>query len=245
MPSRIGKVPVDDGVHQRVEHEARAVAQQLRLALAAGADVAEALLRPVAHRQDVVAADEDVDLAAGQLVVRPFGRRLERVQDDEQRVVVLLDLRPLVALARVLDGERMEAELRRHLVDLFLRRLEQRDPDEALGPRHVVADVGHRDVAELLPVLVGDAVDQHGRFPIRGWTARRAGVRRRRTPEAARVARAILIDCKSVVVAGASSPAALRSAVHPFVRIPARASPSAVAAFCRDARACRANCRCC
>jgi hypothetical protein len=105
--------------------------------------------------------DEDVDLAADELVVRRFGDGLERLQHDEELIVVLLDLRPLVAAARVLDGERMEVELRRHLVDLVLRRLEQRDPDEALGPRHVIADVGHRDVAELLPVLVRDAVDQH------------------------------------------------------------------------------------
>ncbi len=79
------------------------------------------------------------------------GRGLERVQHDEQRIVVFLDLRPLVALVRVLDRERMEAELLGHLVDLVLRRLEQRDPDEAVGPRHVLADVGHRMSPSLLP----------------------------------------------------------------------------------------------
>jgi hypothetical protein len=73
----------------------------------------------MADRQDVVAADENVDLAAFQLHIRSVGRRLERVDDDEQRVVVLLDLRSLVTLARVLDGERMEIELQGHLVDLF------------------------------------------------------------------------------------------------------------------------------
>jgi hypothetical protein len=64
-----------------------------------------------------------------------------------------------MALARILDREWMEIELRRHLVDLFRRRFEQRDPDEALGPVHVVADVGNRNVAELGSVLVGDAID--------------------------------------------------------------------------------------
>ena len=74
---------------------------------------------------------------------------LDRVQDGEQRIAVLLDLRPLVAVARVVDGELVQAELLRHLVELVHRRLEQRDPDEAVGPAHVLADVLDRNVGEL------------------------------------------------------------------------------------------------
>ena len=57
------EIAVDHRVHQRVEHVARAVLQQLGLALGARAHVLEAALGAVAHRQHVVAADEDVDLA--------------------------------------------------------------------------------------------------------------------------------------------------------------------------------------
>ena len=69
---------------------------------------------------------------------------------------------PLVALARVLDGELVQAELVRHLVQLLARGLEQRDPDEAVRPADVLADVLDRDVGDLAAVLVRDAADQHG-----------------------------------------------------------------------------------
>src|SRR5260221_28033 len=57
------EVAVDHRVHQRVEDIARAVAEQLRLALAARAYLLEAALGGMAHRKDVVGGGEDVDLA--------------------------------------------------------------------------------------------------------------------------------------------------------------------------------------
>jgi hypothetical protein len=83
------------------------------------------------------------------------------VQHREQRIAVFFDLGALVAVARVVDGELVQAELLGHFVEFLVRRLEQRDPDEAVGPAHVLADVLGRDVGELAAVLVGDAADQH------------------------------------------------------------------------------------
>ena len=60
-----------------------------------------------------------------------------------------------------------------------------------------------RNVAELAAVLVRDAVDEHGRFPIRGCAGDRRWQPAPTHPArgAARLAHAILIDCASVVVA--------------------------------------------
>jgi hypothetical protein len=71
-------------------------------------------------------------------------------------VVRLLDLRPL-AVPHVL----VQAELRLHLDELFLRGVLQRHPGEAAGLDDELADVIDRAVGELGAVLIGDAVDQH------------------------------------------------------------------------------------
>ena len=74
---------------------------------------------------------------------------------------VLVDLRPLVALPRVLDGQLVQAEL-------FLKRRElrrfgilQRHPDETLFPGEMGAHVGQGNVGEFLSAVVGDAIDDH------------------------------------------------------------------------------------
>ena len=152
------EVAVDDGVEQGVEDERRPVPEEVRLALGTAAHTEEVGLRAVAYREHDVRADEDVDLADQQLAV---GADFHRMQDGEQFVVVLLDLRPLVAVPCVLDGEIVQAELRLHLGELVLRGVLQRHPDEAAGPGDELADVVDRAIGELAAVLVGDAVDQH------------------------------------------------------------------------------------
>ena len=84
------------------------------------------------------------------------------MQHHEQRVAVFLDLRALVPVARVLHRQLVQVELRLHLGQLLLRRIGQRHPDEAARPLQVIADLPLVDIRELLAVLVGDAVDQHG-----------------------------------------------------------------------------------
>ncbi len=185
-----GEIAVDDIVDQRIEHEARAVAQQLGLALGARAHAGEAELRTVPDRQHVIDADKDVDLADAQLVAAILAADdLGRMQHGEQRVAVFLDLRPLVTLARILDGELVEVELARDLVELALRRLEHRHPDEAVGTMHVLAHVGDGNVGDLPAIFVGDAADEHdpqrrsnGRHHNGCAAPRRAGRRQVRWP---------------------------------------------------------------
>jgi hypothetical protein len=65
-----------------------------------------------------------------------------------------------VAVARVLDGEIVQAELALHLLELFGGRVLERDPDEAARPLDVLADVVDRTVGKAVAVVVGDAVDR-------------------------------------------------------------------------------------
>ena len=48
-------------------------------------------------------------------------------------VAVQVELRALVKLARVLDGERVEAEQRAERLDLLVARVLEIDPEEALA----------------------------------------------------------------------------------------------------------------
>ena len=94
--------------------------------------VAESLLHgrargevALVHRDDRVLLHEDryLDLA------HDVGRRLlERVEDDEVVVVVLVDLRPLVPLLRVLDRERVQTELLRGELQIGALRIGDVEP---------------------------------------------------------------------------------------------------------------------
>ena len=152
-----GEVAVDDRVHQRVEHVGGAEPQQIRLLFAALADVHEPAPRIPSNRDDVAPADEYRHLAGVQFVVLD----LDRVHDDEDRVAVLFDLGPLVAVAGVLDGELVQTEHFLHRFDLGGVGILQRDPDETVRPADVLADLADGDVGDLFPVLVGRAVDEH------------------------------------------------------------------------------------
>ena len=74
---------------------------------------------------------------------------------------VLFDLRPLVAVHRVFDGQVVQAELLLRLLELGLGGVAQRHPDEAPRAREVIADGFDRDVGELGALLVRDAINQH------------------------------------------------------------------------------------
>ena len=154
---------IDDEVHQRVEHEARALGEQVRhrLAALAQADVREQ--RAVAHRNHVVLADEHVRFA--ELDVGRRARHLRRAEDDEQRVFVLLDLRPLMRVVGVFDGEIVQVELALHLAEQVFGRLVHADPDEAILILEHLVDRLDLDVADPRPLLVGYAVDDSAAQP--------------------------------------------------------------------------------
>ncbi|MOA38258.1 hypothetical protein D3C78_1599220 [compost metagenome] len=99
-----GQVAVDHRIHQRVQHEAAAVRQQVRLALAACAHVLEALARLVADRQQEIAANEQVDLADVDAVLAV---RLQRLHHQKQGGAELLQLWTLVAVQRVFHRQRV------------------------------------------------------------------------------------------------------------------------------------------
>ena len=104
---------------------------QLLLAAAALEQVLDGLQRLVGDRDQEARSDEDVELARAE----PTARAVEdgEVEDDEQVVLVLVDLRALVAREHVLEVQRVEVEVllqpclldRAGAVDL--------DPAQALG----------------------------------------------------------------------------------------------------------------
>ncbi len=91
--------------------------------------------------------------------------QLDRVQDDEQRLPVLLDFRALMPVAGIVDRQLVQSELLLHRGQLGVVRLVQRDPHEAARPLEMLADVLAVDVGDFLPFLIGDAIDQHAFSP--------------------------------------------------------------------------------
>src|SRR5204863_9924740 len=61
------------------------------------------------------------------------------VDDDEHEIVVLVELRTLVEVLRVLDGERMEAERVAENVEVLPVRLVQVEPEEIPGREQLLA----------------------------------------------------------------------------------------------------------
>jgi hypothetical protein len=79
-----GKVAVHHRIHQRIQHEARTMAQQFGLVLAALAHAQETALAAVAHRQHEVGAHEHIDLAMVEMA-GALGLGLQQVHHGEQR----------------------------------------------------------------------------------------------------------------------------------------------------------------
>ena len=127
----------------------------------------------VADRDHEVGADEDHDLA-GLDDLPGLGHRLvldvvHRLEDQEQRLVVALQLRPLVGVHRVLDGQFVQSEHVGDGLHLVLVGFVQADPHEgvlALG-FELVHLVQRRGVGVLagqpLAVDVDAAVDHRPR----------------------------------------------------------------------------------
>ena len=103
-------VVVDDAVQHAPQHRHRPVRRAgPGRASRASRTRCSSLAFAVAHRDDVAAAQEHVDLAElDALLVLEVARAAQR---DEPVLVVLLDLRPLMRLARVLDGQLVQREL--------------------------------------------------------------------------------------------------------------------------------------
>ena len=78
---------------------------------------------------------------------------VQRLEHDEQALVVDVELGALVGVDRVLDGQRVRGEVEREVVELVVGRLVQAEPDEAARHAAGLPDrLGHSD---RLPLAVG------------------------------------------------------------------------------------------
>src|SRR5205085_2342757 len=109
------------------------------------------------NREDVIATDEHVQLADGELAVF----QLDRTHDCEHAVTVLLHLRTLVAMQRVFDCQLVQTEFEPHFFELFRSRIAERDPYEPTQLVEMEMNLFLRDRGELSAVFVDDATDQH------------------------------------------------------------------------------------
>ena len=126
------------------------MAQQLGFVLTAFPDFLKATFRVTAHRKDIVGSCKHVDLAQAELAVDD----LDNVQHREEGIPVLLDLRSLVAVTGVLHRERMQAELRLHVLENFRIRVAQRHPHEAIRLTDILVNLVGWNVGHLPAVAI-------------------------------------------------------------------------------------------
>ena len=127
----------------------------------------------MAHGDHVTRAGEQVDLA--EVDHLPVLVVVGGLQDDEDVVTVVLDLRPLVRILCVLDGQLMQPEEARKPVQVTGLGLMDADPDEltgAGGAAQVRSLLGGQQLLVLAhAVLVVGAVDDHRAAPRSGSVA--------------------------------------------------------------------------
>ena len=70
------------------------------------------------------------------------------MHDDKQRIAVILDFRPLMAVPRILYRQFMQRKLLFHHIELFRGRICQSYPDEAVGPGQIITDFPNRQVCQ-------------------------------------------------------------------------------------------------
>src|SRR3954453_18249435 len=83
----------------------------------------------MAHRDHISLSDEKMRLAERDAAIH----ELRGSRHDEEASLVLLKLGPLMGLAGVLDGERVQVELSLHLDEHLGAGFVQADPDNVAG----------------------------------------------------------------------------------------------------------------
>ena len=119
------------------------------------------------------------------MLISPVSTRIVLVdvpkglEGEEQGVAVPLQLGSLVGGERVLDGQRVQAELLLDRRQLLLARLVQTDPDEVTRLGGQLADpaeiAGRKVVDDALALAVDGAVDDHSAHASPWRASRRAG----------------------------------------------------------------------
>ena len=129
-PSTDRPVVVHDVIHDGMEDRTRSESKKLRSGLERLTRFLEPARVSVSHHHDEPAPEEDQYLSElDDLFGVDVARRL---QDEQRRIVVTLELRPLMRLDRVLDCQLMEVELATHLFEFVARRLVEPNPHEGV-----------------------------------------------------------------------------------------------------------------
>src|SRR5262249_37758577 len=82
--------------------------------------------------------------------------------NDEQRLAILLDLGVLMCLARVLDRQIMQAELRLHALQELVARLPQSDPHDMPWPFRPLARFLDGDIFDVASAGINAGGDHAG-----------------------------------------------------------------------------------
>ncbi len=156
---------VGDGVHDGVGAQRQLPGPLLERLAHAG----QSRMVAVPHGHDEVRTHEHHDLAGLDDLAGQQNRLVLNVIDglehQEQRVVVALELGPLMGVHRVLDGQRVDVENLRHRMHLVFIGFVQADPDVGLaaGLLQFPCPADRRGVGEMtrqaLAVHVDRAVD--------------------------------------------------------------------------------------
>src|SRR5258707_1316705 len=93
--------------------------------------------------------------------LHPAALQLRGVQHQEQRAAIDLELRPLMSVVGVLDGQVMQPEQTLDLAQQLLARLVQADPDEAALAAAELRHVVDREIGDPPAILVGGAPYHH------------------------------------------------------------------------------------
>jgi hypothetical protein len=115
----------------------------------------------VSNRDEVVLAEEDMGLAELEVA-----RRLRHVcgpQHHEHRVLVQLELRPLMRVVGVFNGEIVQPELLLHGAEDVLFRFVQSEPDELIVALECSTNLFEADIGNADAATVRRAVDHRRR----------------------------------------------------------------------------------
>ncbi len=130
-PSTTGYVTVDDCVEDAVKDRRWTKREQVGIGLEAMAYGGQRSGRPVSYDNDEGHPEQDEDLAEFDLLLLVEIAR--RLQHDEERIVVHVELWPLMRREGVLDSELVEVELRRRISELLLGRFVEPEPHETVA----------------------------------------------------------------------------------------------------------------
>ena len=149
------RVVIDDEIEDGVEDVVLAAGQRPWAAFAACAHRRVGCRGAVANRDKVTFTDEQMGFAECDAVAH----ELRGARHDEQTFTILLDLRSLVRVVRVFDGEIVQLELALHARQERHVRFMQSDPDHVAGPATPARGFLDGDVGDTPAIDIGAGSD--------------------------------------------------------------------------------------